>query len=316
LSYLRNEIDYLKALIDKNPNGKSVPTHEFKINKYTDLIKEVSKEKHKYTVVVEDTIDDTQSFRLVPVKFPLDFIQKLFGDAKLILLSGTLFNLDVKELAGAESYLEYECNSPIPINRRKILLNLLDEESFNYPIDYYAVSSHLKSILNTFKEFRPCLIHTTYNDAKQLKTFIPELIIHSQDNKKQVLAKWLEEGGILAGAGMSTGLDLKYDLCRLNIILKGVFPSMADMATLKRLYIDETGREWLENEALRHVIQAVGRASRSSSDFSINIICDLRLLNLIEVNKKRVPNYFLEALCYESVSKELEDIKEDIKNGL
>jgi len=300
LDYLLKEIKLSEIAIQRGI--KNTNPHENKIARYTTVIKEVSKEKHKYTVVTENNeVDGGFNIRLVPVKFPLSFIKSLFN-AKLILLSGTLFDLDLKEIVGEEHYLEFECGSPIPVANRTIYCSPIEPAFLNYPMNYYEVAQHLKKLLARFKDLRPCLIHTTYNDAVALKEWIPELIIHTKENKKEVLTEWLANGGILAGAGMSTGLDLKDDLCRLNIVLKGQFPSMADTGTLKRLYIDNTGKEWLENSVLRHVIQSAGRSSRNATDYSATIICDDRLLKVINDNLGRIPNYFREALDFHSLN--------------
>ena len=308
LEFLRREIKYSEEIVKRNPDGKTSIKHQFRAIKYTMIVKEVAKEKYKFSIVLEEDEGGT-SFRIVPVEFPVSFIKGLFN-AKLVLLSGTLFDLDIKEMVGDEEYLEYEVSSPIPVENRTIYCSPIEEQYMSYPTDYYTVAQYLKSLLDKFKDLRPCIIHTTYNDAVELKKYIPELLIHDKNNKKNVLNDWLTYGGILAGAGMSTGLDLKYDLCRLNIILKGQFPSMGDARTLKRLYINDTGRQWLENSALRHLIQSSGRSSRSADDYSVTIICDDRLIKLINNNMGSIPNYFKEALDFESIKfKEVRDGK-------
>ena len=136
----------------------------------------------------------------------------------------------------------------------------------------------------------------TYDTAKVLSQRFPQALWHTKKNKQKVLDVWRKEGGVLFGCGMDTGLDLKGDLCRLNVVLKSGFPSMGDLWVIKRFYSGILGQRQYENDAMRLLIQALGRSVRSANDWSITIFTDNRLFKTIQRRWGDLPSYFKEAL--------------------
>jgi Rad3-related DNA helicase len=119
------------------------------------------------------------------------------------------------------------------------------------------------------------------------------LVYSDKEQKQEVVAKWLKEGGVLLGAGLTTGIDLKYDLCRLNIISKIPFPNLGDVNVAKRMALDP---KWYPMSAAKQVIQACGRSTRSEDDYSVSVIIDNRWSQLYHSVKDTVPQFFKEVV--------------------
>jgi len=299
LKLLRDRVTALNLkLEDLKPGSKKKEGIDVKIAQYKSLIQIVGGEEQSYAPVVEWNEEKlVYELRIIPIKFPLKWLTDMFKGSKIILMSATIFDTDVREMFGERPHLAYEMPSPIPVERRKIIFRMVDTEALRYPTNFDVIAAHLDAVLEEFKE-RPALIHTTYREAQELsKRMLTKVSIHDKINKKEVLENWKRDGGVLMGCGMSTGLDLKDDLCRLNIVLKGNFPSTADLWVEKRLASGYAGQHWYEVETLRHFIQASGRGVRHETDSCINVFCDDRLYSLVNRHwTHTLPGYIREAV--------------------
>jgi Rad3-related DNA helicase len=250
---------------------------------------------HYYAISIEEE-DDVSYMVLKPLKLTLRVIRKLFFGQKVILLSGTLFKTDVTDLIGVDRKMVwYEMDSPIPVERRAIIFKPY-ENLMSYGYDKEEVCMYVDRLLDSYK-MRPALIHTTYSDAPALAVHLKhETVSHTKDTKRAAIGK-LEsvENLVLLGSGMSTGLDLKDEKCRLNIILKARFPNIADSYVKKRMALED-GAEWYANQTIREVIQAAGRSTRTENDYSITILCDGRVLPVFLSHWRKMPSYFKKAL--------------------
>lgn len=230
-----------------------------------------------------------------PVILPKYLINRFFGNAKVVLLSATLLPCDVRELLGGLPYTKIETSSNIPVERRKIFYRPISQNMSMGAWKPEIVAEEIDAILNE-TNLRPCIIHCTYADAARISPYLktPHLT-HTKETKLDVLEKFLEEGGVLLGSGMSEGLDLKGDLCRLNIILKLAFPNLGDPYIQKRMALSD-GQHWYTIQAIKTITQAVGRSTRGEDDWSATIILDSRFSRLYSQNKEDFPVFFREAM--------------------
>lgn len=228
-----------------------------------------------------------------PLYIPKNSIKKIFGGSKIILLSGTLFHEDVSDLIGGMRYLTYQMPSPIPVENRPIVYEPINTE-LNYPINYDSLANDVIELLEKYPQ-RPAIIHMAYKDMAELSLRIPRVLFHNPDNKEAVLEELHQTKGVLLAAGMTTGIDLKADRCRLNIILKASFPPKTDLWVMKRLS-KSCGDTWRIQQVLKYTIQAAGRSTRSVDDSSTTVIADPRIMDLVSTNWDYLPNYFREAL--------------------
>jgi Rad3-related DNA helicase len=123
------------------------------------------------------------------------------------------------------------------------------------------------------------------------------VIWHDETNKAEAIERFLTNGGIMLGAGMSEGLDLKGDLCRTQIITTLQFPNIADPWVSKRKALPD-GEEWMIGEVMKVLRQQVGRGTRGENDYCENYVLDNRFANVINKARKlgMCPNHFFESI--------------------
>lgn len=236
-----------------------------------------------------------------PVRIPITTLRRFFGDAKIILMSATMFPSDIMELSAGKKYYTCEVESPIPLERRPIFYYPTTCSMRYNEIDYQEIANRLDFILDE-TELRPALIHASYRDATQISRYMKtKHLTHDAETKVETLNKFIQEGGVLLGSGMSEGLDLKDDLCRLNIIVKLLFPNLGDPYVQKRRALAD-GEWWYKLSTLKTFIQQAGRATRSPNDYSMTIILDSRIGNLLSSLKEELPSFIRGAIKWQTVN--------------
>jgi Rad3-related DNA helicase len=120
----------------------------------------------------------------------------------------------------------------------------------------------------------------------------------STKEKMEILADWdsYPEDAVLVGPSLTTGIDLKDDHARFNIVIKLSYPNMKSALWAKRseclphIYIGETASV-LE--------QACGRTTRSKDDFSVSYVLDSRAEKFMLQHQRYFSPSFLERVRME-----------------
>jgi Rad3-related DNA helicase len=146
------------------------------------------------------------------------------------------------------------------------------------------------------------LIHTT--SYEQLN-FIRENI--SQTNKRRLIVTDPEiqrdevigehvnstKPTVLISPSLHTGLDLKDDLSRFQIITKVPYPNLGDRWTdAKR----KASRQWYTWQTALRLVQGYGRSVRSKEDWAKTYVLDSAFGPFINRNKNILPNWFTQAI--------------------
>ncbi len=235
--------------------------------------------------------------KLAPVTVPRTLVNQIFGDKKVILMSGTMFSEDIRDLVGEESYTYHEVPSCIPKENRPIYFrptgvmncHTTAEDMFNR-IDV-IIQKHLG--LNI-------LIHVTYSVQEQIYPLFaakyPLVYANTDDNKDETIEKFKATGGIFISAGCSEGLDFKDDICRVNIIPKLDYLNMGDRVIQKRRALPN-GEVWYASQVAKLFCQRYGRSTRHEKDWSYTYCLDPLLPQLIK-KVPDFPNYVKEAIVW------------------
>ena len=270
---------------------------ESKIEKYEVITKALRLEPERMSITITKSEKGGNYFAFVrPVRLPSFIFKEVFGGAKVVMLSATIFHSDVLEALPASKIRRLEVDSPIPVDRRKVIFSPIHPDNW-YPVPHQMLADKIDKVLNKYEHLRPALIHATYSDALEISRLMstPCLVYNSKEEKKGVVDKWLKEGGVLIGPGLSIGLDLKDDLCRLNIIPKIQYPNTKDTYVQKKRAINKM---WYPLQAVKQVIQALGRSTRNENDYSLGVILDNRWSSLRSQTKDYIPKFFHEQVEY------------------
>ena len=98
---------------------------------------------------------------------------------------------------------------------------------------------------------------------------------------------------VLISPSLHTGLDLKDNLSRFQIITKVPYPNKSDRWTNAKREVDE---EWYYWQTALKLVQAYGRSIRSKDDWAKTYVLDSAFEHFVNKNLNILPDWFMEAI--------------------
>lgn len=276
---------------------------------------ELSREISKLKMTVAGIYEDPQNFaiwteegptgrggrketwlNIKPLSIP-DYIRKrVLAAEKVILLSGTIVDSDVRDLVGDEPFALLDLPSPIPKENRQVVYRPVPFK-MNYTTPPEKIVQEIERLLDEHPN-QNTIIHVSYALSRRLRgLFTKTIIFNDPEDKDAKLEEFLTRGGIFLAAGCAEGIDLKGDRARLNIIPKLLFPDLNDPVVKKRRTLAD-GEDWYGQQTLKTLIQQCGRSTRAEDDYSKTFILDPTFPMVYLKHKAKLPAYFKEALVW------------------
>jgi Rad3-related DNA helicase len=146
------------------------------------------------------------------------------------------------------------------------------------------------------------VIHTTsYEQLNFIKENISQtnkrrlLVTDPEIQRDEVIAEHVNstKPTVLISPSLHTGLDLKDDLSRFQIITKVPYPNKGDRWTNEKRKIDE---EWYYWQTALKLIQGYGRSIRSKEDWAKTYVLDSAFGYFVKKNKNILPDWFTQAI--------------------
>jgi ATP-dependent DNA helicase DinG len=156
------------------------------------------------------------------------------------------------------------------------------------------------------------LVHTvSYELCRYLlehSRYARRMLTHTSQNRDQVIAAFKETSTprVLVSPSVSTGLDLPYDECRFQVIMKLPFPSLGDEQVQRRMKdgpdgkTNPRGQAWYRWATACTLIQMYGRGMRASDDACVTYLLDEGFGWFRAQNREAFPAWFTEAIRTES----------------
>lgn len=222
-----------------------------------------------------------------------------FGQ-KILLMSATILDKDAYcESVGIDpndaEFISIDSTFPKD-NMPVYFLPSGDMSKRNLKNSLPIMTEMVKEILSQHKNEKG-IIHTrTFNIANYIKENIKSkrLIVHSGENREEVLEKYLNtEGTVLVSPSHTEGLDLKDDLSRFQIICKIYWPYLGDELVKRRM---KKYKHWYSYQAVKSLIQARGRSIRTEKDYAATYILDDAFDRLYSKNLRLFPEHFKKCL--------------------
>jgi Rad3-related DNA helicase len=208
-------------------------------------------------------------------------------------MSATMFEHDIKSLLPGREYRKLEVEAPIPAQQRPIIFRPTPFK-MNYRTDPSKIVKYVEKILDENKGLNT-IIHVPYSLQQKMLPYFTRPVLHNTpENKQAIVEQYIKEGGIFLAAGCAEGLDLKDDLCRVNIIVKLMYPNLGDSIVKKRKSLED-GELWYFLETLKTFIQQAGRSTRHQNDWSKVYLMDPTWPWLASQLKGRIPKFTQEA---------------------
>lgn len=231
-----------------------------------------------------------------PIQPPKFVTQSFLDSRQIILMSGTLFEPDIRDLIGDRHYKFLDLPSPIPVESRRVYYRPAP-----FPMNYQTDPRDIVRLIETILDYHPgenAIIHVTYGMSSKLKShFRRPVLTNTSENKDEIIARFKEKGGIFLAAGCAEGIDLPGDLCRVNIIPKLPFPDLSDKTVQQRKTLVD-GDDWYKLTTFKTLIQQCGRSTRNESDFSKTYILDSNFSRIFRSIKGKLPKYFVESIVW------------------
>jgi len=281
------------------------------IKRFDKLIDEYNKNNNNF--VLEKEVERVEGEVKKKVKLTIqpvwvhDYFNKTIWDKydKVILMSGTILNKSIFCYTNGidpKDTFYYRIKSPFEIKNRPIyyipcgkFTYKEKEESFKNALP------KLKKVLAKYKAHKGIIHTVTFEMQDWLLKSVPSdrYLSHTSDidSKKLALYRHYNENNpsILVSPSMGTGIDLKNERARFQVLLKIPYPSLASLKNKKRL---ETNREWYAWITVAKIVQYYGRAVRSNDDFAHFFIFDSSLSELLRYSSEIFPEWVLDAIKF------------------
>ena len=195
--------------------------------------------------------------------------------------------------------------SDFPLKHRPIIplnvayLNYINLQSNEVKL---AIAKTVDNLMSLHKNHKGIIHTTSYEQLNFIKENMSKtnarrlLVTDPEIQRDDVIfehTKSTTKPTVLISPSLHTGLDLKDDLSRFQIITKVPYPNKSDRWTNAKREVDA---EWYYWQTALRLIQAYGRSVRSKDDWAKTYILDSAFGYFVKKNKDMLPSWFIQAI--------------------
>ena len=323
LETLYSEID--KSIADIETSEIKIDAKQY-LQRLEDTVDAITKDPKNWIVSEiiyddedndRDKINVNRNRKVTKVTFkPLNvapYCKKLFEQCDTtLIMSATILDFDTfcRNVGLDHSQVKFiEVGSDFPVENRPIYpLNTayLNYNSLQIESVQHSIAEAIDKIMDLHSEDKGIIHTTSYTQVR----FIEKLL--SGKNRRrlistdpeiprdEIIAKHWDptttgnekSKSVLISPSLHTGLDLKDDQSRFQIVVKIPYPSRADRWIETKRKID--GGKWYNWQTALRLVQSCGRSIRSKDDWAKTYILDSAFSRFIRENK--LPVWFREGI--------------------
>jgi ATP-dependent DNA helicase DinG len=194
--------------------------------------------------------------------------------------------------------------SDFPVENRLIYPLNIEYLNFNNLQSEQVKNKIAKTVDNlmSIHRYDKGIIHTTsYEQLNFIKENVSQenarrlIVTDPEIQRDEVLKQHIDsiKPTVLISPSLHTGLNLKDELSRFQIITKVPYPNKSDRWTNAKR---ETDEEWYYWQTALKLIQAYGRSIRSKEDWAKTYVLDSAFGYFVKKNKNILPNWFILAI--------------------
>lgn len=262
--------------------------------------------------IVSDIIKE--SYEVVKVEFkPLDiskYCKAVFDKcSKTIIMSATILNYKTfcKNIGISPDNDEVkfiQVPSDFPVENRPIYpMNVayLNYNNLQLQETKSAITNAVDNLMTIHNKHKGIIHTTSYEQLNFIKDNISKdnarrLIVTDPEIQRDEIVHehfYAKKPTVLISPSLHTGLDLKEDLSRFQIITKVPYPNKSDRwINAKRNKVPE----WYYWQTGLKLVQAYGRSVRSKDDWAKTYILDSAFQYFLRKNREILPGWFLNAI--------------------
>ena len=264
------------------------------------IVSEIKKENYEVVKVELKPLDISEYCQTVFEKCSKTLIMSatiLNGRAfcKSVGLATPSYDSDVKFIR-IPSDFPVEIRLIFPLNIEYLNFNNLQSEQVKNKIakaidNLMSIHRYDKGIIHTtsYEQLNFIKENVSHENARRLIVTDPEI------QRDEVLKQHIDsiKPTVLISPSLHTGLNLKDELSRFQIITKVPYPNKSDRwINAKR----ETDEEWYYWQTALKLIQAYGRSIRSKEDWAKTYVLDSAFSYFVKKNKNILPDWFTSAI--------------------
>lgn len=262
------------------------------------IVSEVHKENYDVIRVEFKPLDPSKYIKAIIEKCP-----------KTLIMSATILNKKTFErnlgLNSEDNSTQFiQIQSDFPIENRPIFP--LSVEYLNFSnLQQTRVKSKISRAIDNIMHIHSNdkgIIHTSsYEQLNFIKDNLSKtnsrrlILTDPEIERDEVIREHAEskKPTVLISPSLHTGLDLKDQLSRFQIITKVPYPNIADKWTSEKRKINN---EWYYWQTALRLVQAYGRSIRSKDDWAKTYVLDSAFNYFVKVNYNILPKWFLSAI--------------------
>ena len=291
----------------RNEYAKYIQHCESQQEKFKYLIKEYDKNKDNW--VLDISINDKEKMYsgvMLDAKpvWGNDYIKEtIFKNYDhVIFMSGTILNKDMfSYINGIHPKLTayHNVDSDFPLKNRPIYyMKGIGKMSYNQKHETFVEQlKYIEKILKKYPDKKGIIHCGTYEISSWLKERLhnSRLLFHDPENRDEILEKHLtsKKPTIIVSPSMISGVDLKDESSRFQLILKIPFPFLGSEKIKQRM---KTNKDWYSWKTVVDIIQQYGRSIRSIDDYADTYILDDSFNDVLKYNSHLIPRYITDAI--------------------
>ena len=262
------------------------------------IVSEVHKENYDVLRVEFKPLDASKYIRTVVEKCPKTLIMSA------TILDHRTFEKNLGLDAGDNRTKFIQIQSDFPIENRPIFplsVEYLNFSNLQQTDVKTKISRAIDNIMHIHSNDKGIIHTTSYEQLNFIKENLSKMnsrrliLTDPEIQRDEVIKEHIDskKPTVLISPSLHTGLDLKDNLSRFQIITKVPYPNIADKWTSEKRKINE---EWYYWQTALRLVQAYGRSIRSKDDWAKTYVLDAAFSYFVKMNVKILPKWFVSAI--------------------
>lgn len=262
------------------------------------IVSEVHKENYDVLRVEFKPLDASKYIRTVVEKCPKTLIMSA------TILDHRTFEKNLGLDTGDNKTKFIQIQSDFPIENRPIFplsVEYLNFSNLQQTDVKTKISRAIDNIMHIHSNDKGIIHTTSYEQLNFIKENLSKInsrrliLTDPEIQRDEVIKEHIDskKPTVLISPSLHTGLDLKDNLSRFQIITKVPYPNIADKWTSEKRKINE---EWYYWQTALRLVQAYGRSIRSKDDWAKTYVLDAAFNYFVKMNVNILPKWFVSAI--------------------
>ena len=262
------------------------------------IVSEVQKENYDVLRVEFKPLDASKYIRTIVEKCPKTLIMSA------TILDHRTFEKNLGLDTGDDRTKFIQIQSDFPIENRPIFplsVEYLNFSNLQQTDVKTKISRAIDNIMHIHSNDKGIIHTTSYDQLNFIKENLSKMnsrrliLTDPEIQRDEVIKEHIDskKPTVLISPSLHTGLDLKDNLSRFQIITKVPYPNIADKWTSEKRKINE---EWYYWQTALRLVQAYGRSIRSKDDWAKTYVLDAAFSYFVKMNVNLLPKWFVSAI--------------------